>query len=154
MLLHSVRFLIQLLLLLCFVVYHFFIGSIELPGLNLLLAVPVIIVTAGIALGGGLVCSVLTAKYRDLVPILQLFVRLLMFVCPIFYSYAIVPEKMRWIVKANPLSSQFEFFRYAFLERGHLSGVQFLYSFIFMVILIGSGILLFNKIGDKLIDVL
>jgi lipopolysaccharide transport system permease protein len=154
MLLHSLRFLIQLLLLVCFVIYYYFIGSIELPGINILFAIPVIITTAGIALGGGLVCSVLTAKYRDLVPILQLVVRLLMFVCPIFYSYAIVPGKMQWVVMLNPLSSQFEFFRYAFLEKGHLSGMEFLYSFIFMVLLICSGVLLFNKIGDKLIDVL
>lgn len=154
MLLHSVRFLIQLLLLIGFVLYYYFSGNIKLPGINLLYTVPVIITTAGMALGAGLICSVLTAKYRDLVPILQLTVRLLMFVCPIFYSFAIVPEKMQWVVMANPLSSQFEFFRYAFLDKGHVSGMQFLYSITFMVLLIGGGVLLFNKIGDKLMDVL
>lgn len=154
MLLHSMRFLIQLLLLIGFVVYYHIAGEIALPGFNVLYAVPVIITTAGIALGAGLICSVLTAKYRDLIPIMQLTVRLLMFVCPIFYSLSIVPKKMQWVVMANPLSSQFEFFRYAFLEKGHLSGMHFLYSFVFMLLLIGGGVLLFNKIGDKLIDVI
>ena len=77
-----------------------------------------------------------------------------MFACPIFYSMATVRPDIKWIVTLNPLVSQFEIFRYAVLGSGEISATQLAYSGIFMVTLVGFGILLFNKMGDKLIDVI
>jgi lipopolysaccharide transport system permease protein len=117
------------------------------------MVVPVIIVTSGIGFGAGLIFSVLTVKYKDLTNLLQLFIRLLMFVCPIFYSLSMVPDKHKWLVNLNPLSSQFEMFRYSFLGKGYVSGSQFIYSSVFMILLVVAGILIFNKLTDKLMDV-
>jgi lipopolysaccharide transport system permease protein len=64
-----------------------------------------------------------------------------------------VPAKHQWLVNLNPLSSQFEFFRYAFLGRGQISGLQFIYSGVFMILLVIAGIAIFNKFTDKLMDV-
>ncbi|MEJ7766831.1 MAG: ABC transporter permease [Chitinophagaceae bacterium] len=154
MLLHGIRFLIQLLLLIGVLLYYYFTGEVELLPVNALLAIPTVIITAGIGLGSGLIFSIITAKYRDLQNMIQLIIRLLMFVCPIFYSTAMVPAKIKWIVLLNPLSSQFEMFRYAFIGIGETSLLPFLYSTLFMIALVGSGVLLFNKMGDKLIDVI
>ena len=76
-----------------------------------------------------------------------------MFVCPIFYSLSMVPDKHKWLANLNPLSSQFEFFRYAFLGKGYVSESQFVYSSVFMIFLVLGGILIFNKLTDKLMDV-
>ena len=76
-----------------------------------------------------------------------------MFLCPIFYSLAIVPAKYKTLVYINPLSAQFEYFRYAFIGRGLITFMPFLYSILAMVLLIVSGTLLFNKMGDRLMDV-
>jgi lipopolysaccharide transport system permease protein len=154
MLLHSIRFFIQLLLLFGFLLYYFFLGKIELHPGNFLLAIPVIIITAGIGFGSGLIFSILTAKYRDLQNMIQLLLRLLMFVCPIFYSLSIVSPKIKWLVLLNPLSSLFEIFRFAFLGIGEVSGLQLLYSATMMVLVVAAGMLVFNKMGDKLIDVI
>ena len=105
-------------------------------------------------LGGGLIFSIITAKYRDLLSMMNLFIRLLMFVCPIFYSLARVPEKYKTLVSLNPLASQFELFRYAFLGKGDVTPAYLLYSVAIMLLLVAGGILLFNKTGDKLIDVI
>lgn len=154
MLLHSLRFLIQLAFLIIIILFYYFQGDIELPTSTFLLSIPVIVVTALTALGGGLIFSVITAKYRDLSNVLNLFVSLLMFACPIFYSLAFVPEKVRWLVYINPLSSLFELFRFAFLSKGEFSNVHIVYSIAMMILLVTGGFLLFNKKGDELMDVI
>jgi lipopolysaccharide transport system permease protein len=145
---------IQLLLLVVVFASFLISGKISANPSNFLLIIPIIIITAGIAFGAGLILSVMTAKYRDLMALIQLLIRLLMFVCPVFYTLSMVPEKIKWVVNLNPLSSQFEFFRYAFIGTGQTSNLQFLYSASFMVFMVFIGVLLFNKMSDNLMDVI
>lgn len=153
-LLHGLRFLFQLVLLFIALLYFYFTDQITLHPSYFLLSIPAIITTAGIGLGAGLVFSILTAKYRDLLNMMQLLIRLLMFICPIFYSLSFANQKFKWLLQINPLSSQFELFRFAFLGKGEVTPVYLAYSVIIMLVLVTSGILLFNKTGDKLIDVI
>jgi len=153
LLLHLIRFVIQLLLLSVVLAWYYFTGRYQPDG-NWLLSVPVIIMTAGTAFGAGLIFSVISARYRDLMNLQQLLVRLLMFLCPIFYSLAMVPGDKKWLVSLNPLSSFFEVFRYAFIGKGTASMNEFVYSAVWMVALVAVGILLFNKRGDQLMDVI
>jgi lipopolysaccharide transport system permease protein len=153
LLLHILRFLIQLVLLIIVLAWYYFTGKYQPDG-NWLLSIPVIIMTAGTAFGAGLIFSVITAMYRDLINLQQLLVRLLMFLCPIFYALAMVPGDKKWLVSLNPLSSFFEVFRYAFIGKGTVSLYELTYSAIWMVALITVGVLIFNKRGDKLMDVI
>lgn len=111
-------------------------------------------VTSGFGLGLGLVFSILTAKYRDLVNVIHLIVRLLMFATPVIYPLSIVHPDVRIWMNLNPLCSLVEFFRFGFLGAGTFTGWQLLYSLICMVLLILTGSLLFNKFGNKLQDVI
>jgi lipopolysaccharide transport system permease protein len=111
-------------------------------------------VVAGLGLGLGLVFSILTAKYRDLVNVIHLIVRLLMFATPVIYPLSIVSPAARSWVTLNPLCSVVELFRFGFLGAGTFTTLQLLYSFICMVVLILTGSLLFNKFGNKLQDVI
>jgi lipopolysaccharide transport system permease protein len=154
MFLHWIRFFIQLALFAGFLLYYWITGQVSLNLEYVWLVIPIVIITSGIALGSGLIFSILTAKYRDLQNIIQLILRLLMFVCPLFYSMNTITPKLRLLVMANPLSSQFEALRLALLGRGHVTELQFLYSVAMMVLLVAIGLLCFNKMGDKLIDVL
>ncbi len=153
LLLHILRFLIQLVLLIIVLAWYYFTGKYQPDG-NWLISIPVIIMTAGTAFGAGLIFSVITAMYRDLINLQQLLVRLLMFLCPIFYALAMVPGDKKWLVSLNPLSSFFEVFRYAFIGKGTVSLYELTYSAIWMVVLITVGVLIFNKRGDKLMDVI
>jgi lipopolysaccharide transport system permease protein len=110
--------------------------------------------TAGMAFGAGLIFSVFTAMYRDLLNLQQLLVRLLMFLCPIFYALSMVPSDKKWLVSLNPLSSFFEAFRVAFIGKGNVSLQDLLYSAVWMVVVVTIGVLLFNKRSDKLMDVI
>lgn len=153
-LLSALRFLIQLLLFFVGLTIYYLAGEVKIPVNTLLLAIPPIITTAGISLGVGLVFSIFTAKYRDFLGLLQVTLRLLMFVCPIFYPMSIVPQKWKWLMNLNPLSAQFEVFRFALLGKGQFTADQVLYSSLFMVILLAGGLLLFNKTADRLVDVI
>jgi lipopolysaccharide transport system permease protein len=153
MLLHCLRFVVQLFFLIVVVIYYQVTGQIEVTLSTWLISIPVIFATAFTALGCGLIVSIITAMYRDLSNLVWIVMRLLMFVCPIFYSQTIVPEKMRWLLNINPLSSLFELFRYAFLGKAFISVEQIVYSIIMMVLLVATGVLLYNKMGDKLMDV-
>ena len=109
---------------------------------------------SGLGLGLGLVFSILTAKYRDLVNVIHLIVRLLMFATPVIYPLSIVNPEMQTWVTLNPLCSVVELFRFGFLGEGTVTELQLLYSSVCAVILILAGSLLFNKSGNKLPDVI
>lgn len=152
---HFFDFLIQLFLLLLMIgFYWLFLDWSVSINLNLLWFPVSVVTVGGIALGMGLIFSVLTAKYRDMNYLVSLGVRLLMFVTPVVYPLATVPEDVRWIALLNPLTPLFEVFRLSLLGEGTVSPFLLMYSILFMIVIMIVALLLFNKQGDKLIDVL
>jgi lipopolysaccharide transport system permease protein len=152
-LLHFVRLGIQLLLLIGVILFYHFTGRFQMHAGYWIISIAPMLIAAGIGLGCGLIFSVLTARYRDLMNLLHLVIRLLMFVCPIFFSLSLVPEKYQWIINLNPLSPLFELFRYAFLGQGIFTMWQLVYSVCAMLVLLMGGIVLFSKKADTLMDV-
>ena len=154
-LLHGMRFLVQVLLLVIILLIYHFTGRFHVQAGTWILGVFSMIVAGGIGLGCGLIFSVLTAKYRDLINLLHLGLRLLMFICPIFFSLSIVPANFAWLLQLNPLTPLFEFFRYAFLgsNAGTFTAMQLLYSAGAMIIVLVGGTMLFNKKADTLVDI-
>ncbi|TPE43491.1 ABC transporter permease [Pontibacter mangrovi] len=151
---HFSTFLIQLFLMLLLIAYYALFQGLSLPVSAHLLWFPVAVATtAALALGLGLLFSVITAKYRDMGHLVSLGVRLLMYVTPVIYPLSSVPEKVRWVVQLNPLTPLFEAFRLSLLGEGTLTGAQVLYSIGFAGVVLVVAMLLFNKQGDKLIDV-
>jgi lipopolysaccharide transport system permease protein len=112
------------------------------------------VTVAGIGLGMGLIFSILTAKYRDLVNIIHLIIRLLMFASPVIYPLSIVSPDLQQIITLNPLTAVFEFFRYGFLGHGTFSFFGVCYSVVAMTLMVVAGSMLFNKFSNKLQDVI
>jgi lipopolysaccharide transport system permease protein len=111
-------------------------------------------VTALLGLGAGLIFSILTAKYRDLINIIHLIARIMMFASPIVYPISMVNESLRKWIFLNPLSSLIEYFRFGFLGAGTFEVIHLFYSLFFAVFLVGIGSMLFNKFSNKLQDVI
>ena len=153
LLVNLIKFAIQLSMLLIVLAYYYLSGRLIFNPLKFFLFIPVIVTCIGMGFGAGLIFSVITVKYRDLHGLLQTIMRILMFVCPIFYSLSMVPHNLVWFVNINPLSVQFELFRDSFFGNGQVSLVQIVYSNIFMLVVVFCGIALFNKMGDRLIDI-
>lgn len=151
---HFLRFLMQLFMFLIIIGYYSVFEGLSLQTNLWILAFPLAILLIGaFGLGIGLLFSVVTAKYRDINNLVALGVRLLMFVTPVIYPMSAVPENTRWMLSLNPLTPYFELFRLSLLGEGYVTPYQILYSIVFTLLLLLGAVLLFNKQGDKLIDV-
>ena len=122
-----------------------------LAGIPLVLLAVVLVSIQSVALG--LLFSVLTGKYRDIRFFVGLGTRLLLFLTPVIYPMQHVAPKWRWLVELNPLTSLFELFRLALLGQGLVTVRQGAYSLCFTLVLFVISLMIFNKQGDKLIDV-
>lgn len=150
----AISFGIQFAFFLLVLGYYLLFGSWSFyptTGLPLVL-IPVLLVSAQ-SLALGLLFSVLTGKYRDVRFVVTLGVRLLMFLTPVIYPLQHVSKNWRWLMQLNPLTPLFELFRWALLGRGVVEPGQVLYSAGFTLALLMASVLLFNKEGDKLMDV-
>jgi len=149
-----VRYFIQLILFSCFLVYFIINNSngIEIQ-FHLLWMLPILIIIMGIqGLGFGLLFSAVTTKYRDLRFLINFGVQLLMYASPVIFPLSIVPEKYKWAILLNPMSSVIESFRYMIFGVGQISFDAIFYSIIFTGVLFFSGYLIFNHMEKDFID--
>ncbi|MEO6220143.1 MAG: ABC transporter permease [Ginsengibacter sp.] len=152
---HFLRFSIQLIFLILLIIYYAIFKDFKINFTIITWAFPVAFICTGIiSLSLGLIFSVLTAKYRDLNNLVSLMTRLLMFLTPVIYPLASIPAKLHWIVVLNPLTSLFELFRLSLLGKGTVSLPYLIYSIVFMIVIFPTALWMFNKNGNKLIDVI
>ncbi|TXD81355.1 ABC transporter permease [Subsaximicrobium wynnwilliamsii] len=141
------------LFLLVYFYYLWFTDATLEPNLMLLLLPVLIVITAGLALGLGLLITALTTKYRDFRFLIGFAVQLAMYATPIIYPLSEIDnEKLRFAVLANPMTSIIETFRYAFTGSGEFSWFNLGYSFVVMIVLLIVGTLSFNKVEKTFMD--
>ena len=147
-----ISFGIQLALFLGFLAYFRLRGAPVDPN-GWLLAAPILVVLMGaLGLGFGIIVSSLTTRYRDLSNLVTFGVQLLMYATPIVYPLSAVPQEYRLLVLLNPMSSLVEAFRFGFLGAGTVSPGHLAYSAIFTVVILISGVLLFNRVERSFMD--
>jgi lipopolysaccharide transport system permease protein len=147
-----IKFSIQFLLFIGFLLYYIFNGADVYPNLYILLTPLLIILMAAIALGSGMIISSLTTKYRDLVFLMTFAVQLLMYATPVIYPLSSIPEKYKVFFLLNPLTSIVETFRYAFLGVGTFNWIYLGYSLLFAVTVMVFGTMIFNKVEKSFMD--
>jgi len=147
-----VRFAIQFLLFIGFYIYYLAKGVAIQPNAGILLFPVLIVIMAGLALGFGMIITALTTKYKDLTFLVQFGVQLWMYATPIIYPLSAAPEKYRWLVVANPMTAVVETFKYGFLNQDSFNIYHLVYSFGFMVVLLITGIVIFNKVEKGFMD--
>ena len=111
-----------------------------------------ILLMAGLSLGCGIIFTSLTSKYRDLTFLIQFGVQLLMYATPIIYPVSTIPQKYAFIIQANPMTPIVEGFRYALLGAGNFDFGQLGYSAGFTLVLLVTGIIIFNKTEKTFMD--
>ena len=118
-----------------------------------------VMLLAGLALGFGILISSMTTKYRDLQVLFSFIVSLWMYATPIVYPLS-QTKSMFWcgipvhkLMCLNPVTPIIETFKYGFLGAGEFVGWRWLlYSFVFMVILLMLGIVVFNRVQRSFMD--
>jgi lipopolysaccharide transport system permease protein len=148
-----IRLSIQLVLLLVAMVWFQFHGYEINISITWLWLPILVLLLAGIALGTGIIISSLTTKYRDLAILMAFFLQLLMYVSPIGYPLSYLSKsKFKSIIDLNPLSSIIEAFRYSIFHKGNPDFSGLLYSFVFMIISLFLGLLIFSRVEKTFMD--
>jgi lipopolysaccharide transport system permease protein len=151
-----VRFGVQLLLMICMMVYFYFFpikdtsfhmteGIVLFPFLVLLMAL--------LGLGLGLLITAMTTKYRDLTFLVTFGVQLLMYGTTVTYPLSYAREKgYGYLVELNPMTGIIEAFRYAFLGKGEFTVWSLGYSVLMTIIILFFGVIIFNKTEKNFVD--
>ena len=147
------NFTIQLVLFIVVYIIYAIIGVAAAPNSYLLLFPILLLIVATNALGLGLLFTSLTTKYRDLTNLFSVFVQLWMYATPVVYPLSVVSHPtLRFIMQLNPLTPVFEAFKSGALGVGTFSWPWLLYSACASLILLLTGILLFNHKQKRFID--
>ena len=145
------KFAVQFLLFICFVVYFTLQNQIQ-PNSWILLTPFIIILMALISMGIGLILSSMTTKYKDLNQLIGFGVQLFMYATPVIYPSSSVPQNYQWVVELNPLVGLFDYMRYAYLGVGEFTISDLVYPSIFSIVILAVGVLVFNKTQKTFMD--
>lgn len=153
------RFSIQFALFVAVYIIYAISGTVACPNWYALLVPVLIVMIAGMALGFGILISSMTTKYRDLQILFTFIVQLWMYATPVVYPLSQVSGKvvagfdLHTVMSLNPVTPIIETFKYALLGAGDFIGWGWLaYSFVFMSLLLGLGIVVFNKVQKSFMD--
>jgi ABC-2 type transport system permease protein len=82
----------------------------------LLLTPLAVLIVTGFALGMGLLLSTITVFFADMLPVYEVILRIWFYATPIIYPLEIVPERLLWLIKLNPMYYMVELFRQPLLN--------------------------------------
>lgn len=126
-----------------------------IPGWNILTLPVFIIIAFTASLGAGLWLAALTVKYRDFRFVVPFLVQFGLYISPVGFSSAIVPEQWRWIYSLNPMVGVIDGFRWALLGGDYqLYWPGFILSNCLVGLLFISGVWYFRKTERTFADII
>ena len=147
-----INFMLQTAVYVILVIVYSLTGANVHPNLLIILAPLLVLQTALLGTGMGLVISSITTKYRDLNVLVSFGVSLLMYITPVVYPISRVPENFRWLMLLNPVAPIVETYRCAFLGSGSFEWQFLLISLAVTLALLFWGVIVFNKVEKNFID--
>lgn len=149
---NMLNFFIQFALFLLFFCYFLIQGSDVKVTWAALLTPLLIIQMALLGMGFGMIISAMTTKYRDLQVLVSFGVQLWMYATPVVYASSTLSPKAYNIVMLNPVSPIVELFRFGWLGAGAYSLNFWGLSWCATLIILFSGLILFNKVEKTFMD--
>lgn len=147
-----IKFGIQFGLFLLFMLFFVLKGAEVRPTPAIFLLPILLLIMAALGLGSGIIVSALTTRYRDLRFLVQFGVQLLMYSTPIIFPLSKLPDKYRWVMLSNPMTPVIETFRYAILGSGTFNLRHLGMSAAAAILILTSGVLLFNHVEKTFMD--
>jgi len=147
-----IRYAIQFALFLVFYTIFYLKGAPLSPSWIIVFTPLVLLYLALLSLGFGMWISALTAKYWDLKMALPFVVQLWMYATPIVYPLSLVPERFKLLMICNPVAPAIEFFKMAWLGAGTLNVMHTGLSVSLAVLIIFTGIIIFNRTEKTFVD--
>ena len=112
--------------------------------------VPVVLLVI-FSLGIGLILSAITVKFRDVMHLYSVFVTVIMYLTPVIYPMSILPDWLKIIVKANPLTNYLTMFRDVMLNNMIFSAGDVLIGIAEAIVALVLGLYIFYKNQDTFI---
>jgi lipopolysaccharide transport system permease protein len=126
----------------------------DVPFTSRLAVMPaLLILTTLTAFGAGLWLSATNALYRDVREGVPFLIQILLFTSPVLLSRSRIPEWFEPIYGLNPIVGVIEGSRWAVTGVGAFPWEYVGPGLIFLIVLIGTGLLYFRRIEDVIIDV-
>ena len=149
----AIRFGVQMILVLLFMIYFLIRGEV-FPHWAAWLLIPLELAHLGIlGMGCGSIVSSMTTKYRDLGVLVGFGVSLWMYLTPIVYPLSIAAEGwMKTLLLINPVTVPVEIIRYAVLGKGTFLWGYYGLSWMLTLAVAILGIMIFNKVERTFMD--
>lgn len=144
--------LVQIVMLSVVIIVYIMRGEYIPINVSILLLPGLIMQTALLGLGCGIIISSLTTKYRDLTIVVTFGIQLWMYASPVVYSISQIPEKYYSLYMLNPIAPIITVWRYACLGTGCIPYFYWGVSVITTVVVLAIGVLLFNKVEKTFMD--
>ncbi len=149
----AIRFCVQMLLVLAFLLYYVIKGEVQ-PHWEAWLLIPLCLLNLGLmGMGVGIIISSLTTKYRDLSVFVRFGVQLWMYATPIVYPLSQLGDgTIKTILMINPATAPAEICRYAILGQGTIVPTYVAISWVFSITVALFGIMIFNRVEKTFMD--
>jgi lipopolysaccharide transport system permease protein len=154
-----IAFFVQFGVFLAFWLYNYFatpFGVVLHLHWSLLLLPWLILQTAALGLGVGLILSALTAKYRDLQQLTGYLIQIWMYATPVIYPLSRIlsriPERWRWVVNLNPMASIVEQTRMLLLGVGSVTPSGQAVSALVTAATLAAGVVLYQRMARTFVD--
>lgn len=148
-----IKFFIQFGLFIGFLIFFMVQGAPVQPNSWILLTPFLIVIMGGLGLGFGIIISSLTTKYRDMKFLVTFGVQLFMYATPVIYPLSELDDTpYRWVIMANPMTPIIEAFRFGWLGAGSVDLPHLAYATVFMLLVVGIGMIIFNKVEKTFMD--
>jgi lipopolysaccharide transport system permease protein len=129
-------------------VFHF--------GRSLALLPLLLLQTAALGLGIGLILSSITAKYRDLQQLTGYFLQIGMYATPVIYPLSRIlsriPEHWQWVVDLNPMCVIVESTRIILLGVGNVTAGGLAVSVLITAAVLAGGTVLYQRMARTFVD--
>lgn len=145
-------FLIQIIIMTMIIIVYMITGITVNVNLTLFLAPALVIQTALLGLGCGVIVAACTTKYRDLAVLVSFGVQLWMYISPVVYTTDIISDKLYGIYMINPMAPIIATWRYAILGIGEVPLTYWGISWIITILIAVIGILLFGRVEKTFMD--
>lgn len=148
----AISFAVQFVIFIGFLIYFVAIGEVVAPNGYMLLLPLLLLHTAALGLGFGIIISSLTTKYRDLSILVGFGIQLWMYITPVVYPLSTLSSKMKPIIMLNPMSAIVNNFRFAFLGSGQMEWGYWGVSAVITAVVLFVGIVIFNRVEKTFMD--
>ena len=149
-----IRISIQFALLMGILIFYISRGAPVQPSWTLFLFPLLFIWLAAIGVGAGIIISSLTTKYRDLQHLVSFATGLAMYATPVVFPLSEIPERFAWIAYVNPVCAPIELFRLWFFGSASIDGCMILLNLGITILLVFTGLILFNRNEQTFIDII